>query len=150
MEVNIDVPKPFIELFQPSRPWRHLVYKGGRASAKSTTVATALVVAATSRRLRVLCCREIQNSIADSVHKLLSNTIDKYKLPGWTVTRESIRNRNGSEFIFKGLRGNAQAIKSLEDIDICWVEEAQSVSMESIDILIPTIRKKNSYFIWMK
>ena len=98
MEVNIDVPKPFIELFQPSRPWRHLVYKGGRASAKSTTVATALVVAATSRRLRVLCCREIQNSIADSVHKLLSNTIDKYKLPGWTVTRESIRNRNGSEF----------------------------------------------------
>lgn len=148
MEVNIDVPEPFIELFQPSRPWRHLVFKGGRASAKSTTVATALDVLGTSQRRRMLCCREIQNSIADSVHKLLSNTIDKYRLPGWTVTRESIRNRNGSEFIFKGLRGNAQAIKSLEDIDICWVEEAQSVSMESIDILIPTIRKKGSYFIW--
>lgn len=148
MQVDIDVPAPFIELFQPSKDWRHYVYHGGRSSAKSTTVATNLVVLATKATKRILCCREVQNSINESVHKLLADTIQKYNLPGWEITRETIRNRNGSEFIFKGLRGNAQSIKSLEGIDICWVEEAQTVSMESIDILIPTIRKPGSYFVW--
>ena len=148
MEISIDVPAPFIELFEPSKHWRHILYHGGRSSGKSTTVAIFLVTLASSKPIRVLCCREVQNSIAESVHKLLSDIIAKYNLPNWEVTRETIRNANGSEFIFKGLRGNAQSIKSLEGIDICWVEEAQTVSMESIDILIPTIRKDGSYFIW--
>ena len=148
MEANIDVPAPFIELFQPTKPWRHIVYHGGRSSTKSTSVALYTVVMATQRPLRILCCREVQNSIVESVHKLLADQIKKYKLPGWEITRETIRNRNGSEFIFKGLRGNSQSIKSLEGIDICWIEEAQSVSMESIDILIPTIRKPGSFLIW--
>ena len=145
---KIIVPEPFMELVQPSKPWRHIVYHGGRSSGKSTTVATVLAAQATSRPLRVLCCREVQNSIAESVHRLLADMIEKYDLPGWEVTRESIRNRNGSEFIFKGVHNNAQNIKSLEGVDICWVEEAQSISMESIDILIPTIRKSGSYFVW--
>lgn len=148
MQLEIDVPAPFIELFEPSKHWRHILYHGGRSSGKSTTVAIFLVTLASSKPIRVLCCREVQNSIAESVHKLLGDVIAKYNLPGWEVTRETIRNANGSEFIFKGLRGNAQSIKSLEGIDICWVEEAQTVSMESIDILIPTIRKDGSYFIW--
>lgn len=148
MQLEIDVPAPFIELFEPSKHWRHILYHGGRSSGKSTTVAIFLVTLASSKPIRVLCCREVQNSIAESVHKLLGDIIAKYNLPGWEVTRETIRNVNGSEFIFKGLRGNAQSIKSLEGIDICWVEEAQTVSMESIDILIPTIRKDGSYFIW--
>ena len=148
MQVEIDVPEPFIELFEPSQQWRHICYHGGRSSGKSTTVAIFLVTLASSKPLRVLCCREVQNSIAESVHKLLGDIIAKYNLPGWEVTRETIRNVNGSEFIFKGLRGNAQSIKSLEGIDICWCEEAQTISMESIDVLIPTIRKEGSYFIW--
>lgn len=148
MQLEIDVPAPFIELFEPSKHWRHILYHGGRSSGKSTTVAIFLVTLASSKPIRVLCCREVQNSIAESVHKLLGDIISKYNLPGWEVTRETIRNVNGSEFIFKGLRGNAQSIKSLEGIDICWVEEAQTVSMESIDILVPTIRKDGSYFIW--
>lgn len=138
----------FIELVEPTKKWRHIVYHGGRSSGKSTTVAMALIGLANNKPLRILCCREIQNSIADSVHKLLSDIITKYKLPNWEIGREYIRNANGSEFIFKGVRNNAQSIKSLEGIDICWVEESQSVSMESIDILIPTIRKAGSYFIW--
>lgn len=148
MNAQIDIPDAFIELVQPSRKWRHICYHGGRSSGKSTTVATVLAALATQSTLRILCCREVQNSIAESVHKLLSDMINKYKLPGWEITRETIRNRNGSEFIFKGVRGNAQNIKSLEGVDICWCEEAQSISMESIDILIPTIRKVGSYFIW--
>ncbi|MBO7720113.1 PBSX family phage terminase large subunit [Candidatus Saccharibacteria bacterium] len=148
MEAQIDIPDAFIELVQPSRPWRHYCYHGGRSSTKSTTVGSVLGAFGTNAKKRILCCREVQNSIAESVHKLLADQIIKYKLPGWEIARETIRNRNGSEFIFKGLRGNAQSIKSLEGIDICWVEEAQTVSTESIDILIPTIRKQGSFFIW--
>ena len=148
MQGEIDIPEAFTELVAPTKNWRHIVFHGGRSSGKSTTVATVLAVLASQKPLRILCCREVQNSIADSVHKLLADMIQKYNLPGWEVGREYIRNRIGSEFIFKGVRNNAQSIKSLEGIDICWVEEAQSVSMESIDILIPTIRKAGSYFIW--
>ena len=148
MEAEISIPNAFTELVQPSRKWRHLCFHGGRSSAKSTTVGTVLDALSTNAKKRILCCREVQNSITESVHKLLADQIAKYSLPGWEVTRETIRNRNGSEFIFKGLRGNAQSIKSLEGIDICWVEEAQTVSAESIDILIPTIRKEGSFFIW--
>lgn len=148
MNAEIDIPDAFVELVQPSKKWRHIVYHGGRSSAKSTTVAIDLAALATQSTLRILCCREVQNSIADSVHKLIADVITKYKLPGWEIGREYIRNRNGSEFIFRGVRGNAQSIKSMEGIDICWCEEAQSISMESIDILIPTIRKPGSYFIW--
>ena len=148
MQAEIDIPDAFVELVQPTKAWRHIVYHGGRSSGKSTTVATVLAALATEKPLRILCCREVQNSIADSVHKLLSDVIGKYNLPNWEVGREYIRNRNGSEFIFRGVRGNAQSIKSLEGVDVCWVEEAASISMESIDILIPTIRKAGSYFIW--
>ena len=148
MQAEVDIPEAFVELVDPTNNWRHIVYHGGRSSGKSTTVATVLAIFASQRPLRILCCREVQNSIADSVHKLLADMIKKYSLPDWEIGREYIRNRIGSEFIFKGVRNNAQNIKSLEGIDICWVEEAQSVSMESIDILIPTIRKAGSYFIW--
>lgn len=148
MQLEIDVPAPFIELFEPSKPWRHILFHGGRSSGKSTTVAIYLVTLATSKPVRVLCCREVQRSIKESVHRLLSDCIQKYNLPGWTITEETLRCRNGSEFIFKGLHGNDQDVKSTEGVDICWIEEAQSVSMNSIDVLIPTIRKEGSFLIW--
>lgn len=148
MQIEIDVPQPFEELFAPTKQWRHFLYHGGRSSGKSTTVATYLVTLATSKPMRILCCREVQRSIKESVHRLLSDCIEKYKLPGWTITDETLRNKNGSEFIFKGLHGNEQNVKSTEGVDICWVEEAQSVSMNSIDVLIPTIRKEGSFLIW--
>ena len=147
-KAKFTIAPAFLELIQPTKNWRHICYHGGRSSGKSTTVAMTLLAKANNKPLRILCCREIQNSIADSVHKLLADIITKYKLPGWEIGREYIRNVIGSEFIFKGVRNNAQSIKSLEGIDICWCEEAQSISMDSIDILIPTIRKSGSYFIW--
>ena len=148
MEISIDVPQPFIELFEPTKNWRHIAYYGGRSSGKSTTVAIALVTKATSQPLRILCTREFQASLNDSVYKLLADTIEKYKFPGWTVGREYIRNSNGSEFIFAGVRNNIQSIKSMEGISVCWGEEASTFSMDSLDVLIPTIRKPGSYFIW--
>jgi len=149
MEIEIEIPKPFEELAKPTKKWRYYGYYGGRSSGKSTTVATILAVKATATPLRILCCREYQNSIADSVHKLLSDVIQKYNLPGWDIGREYIRNKNGSEFTFKGVKGNAQSIKSMESFDICYVEEAASISNESLEILLPTIRKAGSYFVFV-
>ena len=90
----------------------------------------------------VLCAREIQNSIDDSVHALLSGLVSNR--PGWTVKRSEITHENGSRFIFKGLYRNVHSIKSTEGIDIAWVEEAQAVSSESLDLLIPTVRNPGS------
>ena len=149
MEVEIEVPKPFIELFEPTKEWRHMVYYGGRSSGKSTTIATALLIKGMEKRVRILCVRETQNSIAESVHQLMADLIGKHGLETWEVTKDEIRNtKTGSNIIFKGVHNNTQAIKSLEGVDICWVEEAQSVSMESIDVLVPTIRKAGSFFVW--
>lgn len=149
MEVNIDIPAPFQELFQPSKKWRHYIYYGGRASAKSTTVAIFLLVEGMRRKVRILCTREYQNSIKESVHSLLASMIDKYKLNTWEVTNDKIRNlKTGSEIIFVGTHNNAQSIKSMENIGIVWCEEASTMSEESMDILIPTIRAEGSFLIW--
>lgn len=146
---DIIIPQPFTELVSPSKKWRHLCFHGGRSSAKSTTVGTFLLVLGGNKKLRIACVRETQNSIADSVHQLLVDIIMKYKLPHWVITNDKLINeKTGTTIIFKGVHNNLQAIKSLEGVDICWVEEAQSVSQDSIDILTPTIRKEGSFFIW--
>ncbi len=144
---NAVVGKAFKELFLPAR---YKVFWGGRAGAKSWSFARALVARAYTSQVRVLCAREYQVSIADSVHRLLVDQINEMGLAEWfEITQTSIYcPHTGSEFIFKGLRRNIQEIKSTEGIDICWVEEAQSVSKDSWAILIPTIRKEGSE-IWI-
>jgi len=98
---------------------------------------------------RVLCSREIQKSIKDSVHKLLSDLIGSLKLEGFfTVKHDSIVGKNGSEFIFKGLRHNAHEIKSTEGLDYAWIEEAHSISRTSLELLTPTVRKESSQLIF--
>jgi phage terminase large subunit len=129
-------------------PKRIKSIRGGRGSGKSWTVARALLVQAAERKLRILCAREFQNSIQDSVHKLLAEQIDALGLSGfYDVLQTTIRGRNGSEFIFTGLRTNIQSIKSKEGIDRAWIEEAQTVSEQSWEMLIPTIRKEDSEII---
>ena len=143
------MPKEFKVLFDLDSDLRHIVLYGGRASGKSTSVALSLLVLGMNKKLRILCTREVQNSIADSVHKLLADLISKYKLNTWEVQKDIIRNKQtGSEIFFKGLHNNSQSIKSIEGIDIVWVEEAQSVSADSINTLVPTIRKTGSRLIW--
>jgi phage terminase large subunit len=136
--------------FQPLfRPTRYKVYYGGRGGLKSWSFARALLLQGAARPLRVLCARELQISIADSVHRLLVDQIDALSLSAhYHVTKTQIIGPRGTEFIFKGLRHNSQEIKSLEGIDICWVEEAQSVGRDSWDLLVPTIRKEGSE-IWV-
>lgn len=147
LTTRVQLAHVYSELF--SHKWRHIVYHGGRGSGKSTAVAYALLLRGRQGKLRILCTREYQNSIADSVHKLLKDLINKHEFTDYEVLNDTIRNRlTGTEFIFKGLKKDSQAIKSLEGIDIAWVEEAQTISENSIDVLIPTIRKDGSQLIW--
>lgn len=146
-KTKVRILYPFKELFNPD--WRTIVYYGGRASGKSQAVAQALLVRGRGKRLRILCTREVQNTIKDSVHKLLSDLIEKYGFGEYVVYRDSIVNLlTGTEFLFKGLRHNINEIKSTEGIDICWVEEAQSITEASMNILTPTIRKPGSQMIY--
>lgn len=145
-ETRLSFAPKFKPLFQPKR---YKTFHGGRGGAKSWAAARALVIMAASKKLRILCTREVQNSIKDSVHKLLKDQIEMLGLGPWfRITNESITSASGSEFLFKGLRFDPLGIKSTEGVDICWVEEAQSVSSDSWAILIPTIRKEGSE-IWV-
>ncbi len=144
--MNIKIPHKLLEIFTTDK--RYIVIYGGRGSAKSTSVAYFLLAKALEEKRRILCTREIQNSIKDSVYKLLCDLIQGDLEKFFTIYKDSIVAYNGSEFIFKGLRHNIQSIKSTEGVDLCWVEEAQSISMQSLDILTPTIRKKDSKIIF--
>jgi len=128
---------------------RFKVMYGGRGSGKSHSVATRLVLRAIEKPTRILCTREMQLSIRESVHKLLSDTIDNLGVTdAFEVTNAWIRAKNGSEFIFEGLHNNVGKIKSMEGVDICWVEEAENIKESSWDLLIPTIRADESE-IWV-
>ena len=131
------------------KPARYKVVWGGRGSGKSHSLARLLLLEAAERPLRVLCARELQISIKDSVHRLLSDLVDAMGLSDkFEVGQSFLRGTNGSEFLFKGLRHNTAEIKSMEGIDRCWVEEAQAVSEDSWMLLIPTIRAPGSE-IWV-
>lgn len=131
------------------RPSRYKVLYGGRGGAKSWGVARALLLIGAQRKARILCAREIQKSMQESVHKLLSDQIADLGLSHlYQVQKTVILGLNGTEIQFAGLRHNVDNIKSMEGIDYVWVEEAQSVSKSSWDVLIPTIRKEGSE-IWV-
>jgi len=145
-QTKIIIPPEYGELFNPK--WRNILYYGGRGGLKSHSVARALLLRATEKKTRILATRELQRSIKDSVHKLLSDLINDYELTNFLILKETIiEKNNGSEFIFRGIRNNTSEIKSTEGVDICWCEEAHAMTRESIDILTPTIRKPGSQLI---
>lgn len=145
--MRLKIPEAFEGLFQPKR---YKIYYGGRGGAKSWACAEALLAIGLSRPIRVLCARELQKSIKDSVHKLLCDIIKAVPefRDHYDPIAQSIRGRNGTEFNFCGLKHNATEIKSYEGVDYVWVEEAQAVSENSWEILVPTIRKDDSE-IWV-
>jgi phage terminase large subunit len=122
---------------------------GGRGGAKSRSIATALVLQAAQEHHRVLCGREVQNSIKDSVKRLLDDEIQRCKLGSvFESTKDEIRGPHDSLFIFTGLKGNATGVKSIEGVTDFWGEEASTISQESLDTVIPTIRTKGSRLFW--
>lgn len=152
-KINVEFPIKARVLFQDfmpdGRPVRYVILHGGRGSTKSWSVARYYVLKASTQQCRVLCARETQASIKESVHQLLKEQIsllgleDKFK-----VTETSIECKStGADFIFAGLRTDPQKVKSTEGITDCWVEEAAKVSKESWKYLIPTIRKTGSKIV---
>jgi phage terminase large subunit len=146
METNAQFPVKMASLFDKAR---YKVYYGGRGAGKSHSAAKALLILGAKSQIRVLCAREYQTSIKDSVHKLLCDQIELMNLHGfYEITQSAIRGKNGTEFAFVGLKNNVANVKSYEGVDYCWVEEAQTVSRHSWNTLIPTIRKEGSE-IWI-
>lgn len=146
LELELVTPDIFLPLYEPKRT---KVLYGGRGGAKSWAIADALIVKSWEKPLLILCTRELQRSIKESVHKLLSDRIEANGFGAeFDILNNEIRGKNGSRFIFAGLRHNITEIKSTEGVDICWVEEAEKVTDESWKTLIPTIRKPDSE-IWI-
>lgn len=147
-KVTARIPEIFAPLM--TQKYRIKFYYGGRAGGKSYAFADSLLFLGRQKKLLIACLREIQDSIKDSVHKLLSDRIGVYGLTDYKIFEDKIENKiTGTKIIFKGLREqDAQKIKSLEGVDIAWVEEAQTISKASWEILEPTIRKDGSE-IWI-
>lgn len=157
----IHIGEKFLFLFEP---YRHKALFGGRGSAKSHTIATVLVLLARMRKrertvcrhplqsdaLLIVCARQFQNSIRDSVKELIEQKIKAHGFAHeFDVTEREIRHKlTGSRFIFIGLDRNPDSAKSLEGADICWVEEARTINSRSFEILIPTVRKPGSELWW--
>ena len=142
---HLEVEFPERLLFLLESPARYKVLYGGRGAGKTENIARALIILATQKRLRIACFRELQTSIAESVHETIRNQIhdmglyDEFNILDKTITSK----RTNSEFIFKGIRYNINSIKSLARIDIAWIEEAVNVSKTSWEKLGPTIRGRH-------
>ena len=147
VEIRAEFPAKLRPLFAPKR---YKAMHGGRGGGKSWAVARALLLMAADTPLRILCAREIQKSMKESVHRLLKDQIIALGLQAeFEVLETEIRGHNGSVFLFTGLQSHTvDSIKSYEGVDRVWVEEAHGVSKKSWDTLTPTIRKEGSE-IWL-
>jgi phage terminase large subunit len=148
MQLTIDLPRKARDTLVP--PARFKVLYGGRDSAKSWSIARMLLARGRAKPERILCTREIQKSIAESVHQLLKDQVSVLGLEDfYDVQQNYIRGANGTQIAFHGLSGQtATSIKSFEGTTICWVEEAQTITKRSWDLLEPTIRSPGSE-IWV-
>lgn len=147
LEVSVDLPRKLA--FLRERKARYKVLYGGRVGMKSWSISRTLLTMGVERPLRILCGRELQRSIKDSVHQLLCDQIANLNIGDcYQVKNDAIVGRNGTAFGFAGLRHNIVELKSYEGADIAWIEEAQVVSKRSWEILDPTIRKDGSE-IWV-
>nr|UYL16342.1 MAG: terminase large subunit [Caudoviricetes sp.] len=148
------MPPKMIPSFAPARgSLRYRCWRGGRGSGKSFNVAKMAAIWGAIEPLRILCTRELQNSIKESFHAELKNAIGscKWLSTQYDVGMDYLRHKtNGTEFMFKGLRHNIEAVKSMAQIDLLIVEEAETVPHSSWIPLLPTIRapKSEVWIVW--
>lgn len=152
MKLDVEIPAKLRPLAKHLRSgkYRHIILRGGRGSGKSWGIGRVLAAYAYASTLRILCTRETQKSIKESSHRLLADQIVGLGLgASFDVQDKVIKGANGSEFSFAGLKEHtSDSIKSYEGYDVCWVEEAHAVRAKSANVLIPTIRKPGSVFVW--
>lgn len=142
---QLKIPEKLKPLFTKKK--RFKVILGGRGGAKSQSIADLLLFRAQTQQIKIGCFREVQNSIEDSVHSLLTEEIDRMGLTGFEVNKTEIFHKDGGGFRYRGLNRNPDAIKSMHGFTIFWVEEAHSISADSLKKLTPTLRTEDSE-IW--
>ena len=149
LPVILDVPDKLLPLIEQFNNYRYFLLEGGRSSGKSQTIARFLIYLAEQKNIRITCGRETQNTIEESVYTVFADLIRDYKL-NFSVGASKIDHPGTKSAIrFRGFRQQgAMNIKGLEGVDILWVEEAQAISKQTLDVIIPTIRKDNSKIIW--
>jgi phage terminase large subunit len=153
---NIIFPEQFSVLYDVDPDGNRLIdqyenlgWYGGRGGTKSHTIADFLLDEGRHKKLIILCGREIQKTIKHSVHKLLKAKIEQRGYTDYKVTDEHIKNTiTGTEFFFMGFHNNFDNVKSVYGVNYCWIEEAQSLSLDSLIELIPTIREDGSKIIY--
>jgi phage terminase large subunit len=127
-----------------SKKKRYKIAIGGRGSAKSMTFGILALMGAQTQAIKTMCFREYQNSIDDSVHALLSEQIRELELEGFDVQASKILYNGEDAFKFRGLARNPEGVKSSQGFSRFWIEEAQTISSESLKNLAPTLRKEDS------
>lgn len=145
MNQRLEIPSKLIRLIAPKR---FKIIIGGRGGGKSETIAAIIAGMVDQSGCRAVCCREFQTSIKQSVHSLVSRKVRDLGLEGFDVLAQEIQHRNGGMITYQGLARDPQAIKSIDNAQICWVEEAQSLSDDSLEELTPSIRGDDAE-IWM-
>lgn len=149
--VRVELPPKLIPVFAPARgAAQYRALYGGRGSGKSRTAAKMAAIWGYAERLRILCVREFQMSIAESFYAELKEAItsEPWLEAAYDIGRDYLRGRNGTEFLFRGLRRNAQSIKSLANIDLTIVEEAEDVPEYSWLTLEATIFRQPNAELW--
>lgn len=145
----LNIPPKLLPFIYDFNNYSYFLLEGGRASGKTQSVARFLLYVTQMRHVRICCGREIQNSINESVKTVFLDLIDKYNM-NYEITRDNIIfKKTGSKIFFKGFREQGKVnIKGLEGVDILWIDEAQAIAKSTLDVIIPTIRKKNSVIIF--
>ncbi len=144
-QTALKIPDKLLPLLNPKR---FKIIIGGRGGGKSETVATLVAAMVDQSGCRAVCCREFQRSIKQSVHSLVSRKVREYEMEGFEILDQELRHINGGDVLYQGLARDPEAIKSVDDVEIAWVEEAQNLSRDSIEKLTPSIRGKSSE-VWM-
>lgn len=139
------MPQKILPIVTDINDYRYFLLKGGRGGGKSQAVARYILYLCDRYKLRCFCGRELQNSIAESVHPLLVDLINEYNLAFEVTKSHIIHKTNGSQINFRGFREQGSVnIKGMEGVDVLWIDESQQITNQTLDVLIPTIRKQNA------
>lgn len=146
---KVEILEAFKPLLDFPSVYTYYVYSSGRGCGKSYGIGQALIIRSAMRRIRILCIREVQKSLNESVKALLESLIVNMGLENlFTIKHDSIECVNGSRFLFMGMReANAVNVKSIADIDITWIEEAEAFTKRSWELLVPSVTRTSNPFI---
>ena len=145
----LNIPKKLLPLIKDFGSYRYFLIEGGRGGGKSQAVGRFILYLAEQYNLRIVCGREIQNSIKESVYSLLTDLVQQFNLNYLVLAKSLIHRETKSELNFRGFREQGSFnIQGMEAIDIVWIDESQALTKQTLDVLIPTIRKDSAKIIF--